>query len=55
MLLRRDKTPAELIRAVCSPGGTTVEAMQVLEQRGLYAMLAEANDKCIARAYELGK
>lgn len=55
MLLRRDKTPAELIRAVCSPGGTTVEAMQVLEQRGLYDMLAEANDKCIARAYELGK
>ena len=38
MLLRRDKTPAELIRAVCSPGGTTVEAMQVLEQRGLYDM-----------------
>ena len=25
MLLRRDKTPAELIRAVCSPGGTTIE------------------------------
>lgn len=55
MMLRRDKTPAELIRAVCSPGGTTIEAMQVLEARDLYGMLAEANDKCIARAYELGK
>ena len=55
MLLRRDKTPAELIRAVCSPGGTTIEAMNVLESHDLYGMLAEASDKCIARAYELGK
>lgn len=55
MLLRRDKTPAELIRAVCSPGGTTIEGMKVLEARDLYGILAEACDKCIARAYELGK
>lgn len=55
MLLRGDKTPAELIKAVCSPGGTTLAAMEVLETRGLYSMLAEANDKCIARAYEMGK
>ena len=55
MLLRGDKTPAELIKAVCSPGGTTLAAMEVLETRDLYSMLAEANDKCIARAYEMGK
>lgn len=55
MLLRGDRTPAELIGAVCSPGGTTVEAMKVLESRGLYDILAEACDNCIARAYELGK
>ena len=55
MMQQRDKTPAELIKAVCSPGGTTIEAMRVLEERGLYRILAEANDKCIARAYELGK
>ena len=55
MLLEGNKTPAELIDAVCSPGGTTIEAMRVLEARGLYEMLAEASDKCIARAYELGK
>ena len=55
MMLQGDKTPAELIKAVCSPGGTTIEAMRVLEERGLYGILAEANDKCIARAYELGK
>lgn len=55
MLLRRDKTPDELIKAVCSPGGTTIEAMKVLEAHDLYGILAEACDKCIARAYELGK
>lgn len=55
MLLEGGKTPAELIRAVCSPGGTTIEAMRVLETCGLADMLAQANDKCIARAYELGK
>nr|WP_297174533.1 pyrroline-5-carboxylate reductase [uncultured Agathobaculum sp.] len=55
MMLRRDKSPAELIAAVCSPGGTTIEAMRVLQARGLRGMIAEASDKCIARAYELGK
>lgn len=55
MLLESGKTPEELISAVCSPGGTTIEAMKVLEARGLAGLLAEASDKCIARAYELGK
>lgn len=55
MLLAGEKTPDELIRQVCSPGGTTIEAIKVLEERGLADMLAEASDKCIARAYELGK
>ncbi|MGI6180677.1 MAG: pyrroline-5-carboxylate reductase [Agathobaculum sp.] len=55
MLLRGDKTPAELISAVCSPGGTTLEGMKVLEDRKFYEIVAEMCDKCIARAYELGK
>ena len=55
MLLQGGKTPAELIDAVCSPGGTTVEGMKVLESRDFYGIIAEMCDKCIARAYELGK
>ena len=55
MLLAGDKSPDELIRQVCSPGGTTIEAVRVLEDRGLADILAEASDRCIARAYELGK
>ena len=43
------------IQAVCSPGGTTIEGVHVFEAYGLNAVVAEASDKCIARAYELGK
>ena len=55
MVLQIGKTPAALIDEVCSPGGTTIEAVKVLEAAGLNAILAEACDRCIARAYELGK
>lgn len=55
MVLRSGKTPEELIRAVCSPGGTTIEAIRVLEDRDITGTIAEASDKCIKRAYELGK
>lgn len=49
------KDPGGADRAVCSPGGTTLAGSQVLEERDLYGMVAEACDKCTARAYELGK
>lgn len=55
MLLQGDQTPAELIKAVCSPGGATLAGMQVLEERRFYQMIRDMCDKCIARAYELGK
>lgn len=55
MMLTGDKTPDELIKAVCSPNGTTLEAMKVLNEYDLYGILAKANDNCIKRAYELGK
>ena len=50
MLMQGDKTPAELIRAVCSPGGTTLAGMQVLEERDLYGMVAEACDIIMGKA-----
>lgn len=54
MLLQRKQTPAELIQAVCSPGGTTLAGMKVLEDRDFYGLIAAMCDQCIARAYELG-
>lgn len=55
MLLQKNKTPKELIHAVCSPGGTTIEAMKVLENHHFYDIISEASDMCIKRAYELGE
>lgn len=55
MMLRGDKTPKQLIDAVCSPNGTTIEAMKVLNECNLNDILDKANDNCIKRAYELGK
>lgn len=55
MMMQGDKTPGELVDAVCSPGGTTLEAMKVLRERGLDSMLDEANRQCVRRAYELGR
>ena len=54
MVLETGKHPGELKDMVCSPGGTTIEGMKVLEDRDLYGIVSEACDKCIKRAYELG-
>lgn len=55
MVMQGEKTPQQLIEAVCSPGGTTVEGVRVLETHNFDGMIAEASDRCIARAYELGR
>ena len=55
LLMQSGKTAAELTQEVCSPGGATLEAVHVFERRDLAGLLAEASDRCIARAYELGK
>ena len=46
--------PETLIRKVCSPGGTTERAMQVLYDEDLPGILARAMRACTARAEELG-
>ncbi|PLY06934.1 MAG: pyrroline-5-carboxylate reductase [Desulfuromonas sp.] len=47
--------PAELRRKVCSPGGTTLSAVQVLEERDLNSTLIEAVRAAAHRSRELGK
>ena len=46
--------PDTLIRRVCSPGGTTERAMQVLYDEDLPGILSRAMKACTARAEELG-
>jgi pyrroline-5-carboxylate reductase len=44
----------EFIDEVCTPGGTTIEAIESMRSQGLDKLIHEANDKCINRAIELG-
>ena len=55
MILQGDVPPAELIRRVCSPGGTTIAAMNVLEEKNAADILKAAADACTRRAEELGR
>lgn len=48
-----DKTIEELIAAVCSKGGTTIEAVKSFENSDLKTAVEKAVDACIKRSEEL--
>ena len=48
------RSPAELRREVTSPGGTTAEALRVLEEGGFSDLIREAVRAACQRARELG-
>lgn len=50
MVLDTGKHPGELKDMVCSPGGTTIQAVRVLEEKGLRSAVFEATDACIKKA-----
>jgi len=47
--------PGILKDSVCSPGGTTIEAVRTLEERGMRSAVIEAMDRCAARSKEMTK
>ena len=53
MVLDTKKHPGELKDMVCSPGGTTIEAVRVLEEKGLRSAVIEAMKACVKKAKEM--
>lgn len=55
MVLETGKHPGELKDMVCSPGGTTIEAVKVLEEKGFRAAVIDAVQACMAKSDALSK
>lgn len=53
LLLETGKHPGELKDMVCSPGGTTIQAVKVLEEKGLRAAVMEAMEACVEKSRKL--
>ena len=53
MVLETGKHPGELKDMVCSPGGTTIEAVKVLEEQGMRAAIMNAMKICIEKSRKL--
>ena len=50
MALETGLHPAQLKDMVCSPGGTTIEAVRVLEEKGFRSAVIEAVLACIEKS-----
>lgn len=55
MVLETGKHPGELKDMVCSPAGTTIEAVAVLEQKGFRSAVIEAQRACSRKSREMSK
>ncbi|NCB94702.1 MAG: pyrroline-5-carboxylate reductase [Clostridia bacterium] len=53
MVLETGKHPGELKDMVCSPKGTTIEAVRVLEEKGLRSAVFEAAKACVKKTREV--
>ena len=50
-----ERSIEQFVDEVCSKGGTTIEAIGELKTRNIAEIIHDANEKCIARAKQLGK
>ncbi len=55
MVLESGKHPGELKDAVCSPGGTTIEAVAKLEESGFRQSVIAAQRACVQKSRDMSK
>ena len=55
MVLESHEHPGTLKDMVCSPGGTTIEAVYALEQKGFRGIIMEAVKKCAEKGEAMSK
>lgn len=53
MVLETGMHPGALKDMVCSPGGTTIQAVKVLEEKGMRAAVMDAMEACIEKSRNL--
>ncbi len=53
MVLETGIHPGELKDMVCSPGGTTIEAVRVLEEKGFRSAVMEAVKACVRKSRQM--
>ncbi len=55
MVLETGKHPGELKDMVCSPGGTTIEAVAMLERKSIRSAIIDAVDACVMKNQKMKK
>ncbi len=55
MVLETGQSPQKLRDDVCSPGGTTIEAVKALQQNGFAKKLAEGFNACVRKSEDMSR